>query len=207
MRTPTCPRCDGALHDPRSGSGSWTCDIHGEVQPLQPAEQPSAEGLRAVLRLANVPVWLPWPLPADWLVTGFAYAGDEDEGAAATVVALSGPAPLGGPGDLVIIAEELGVGLGAHFAGLTGPDPGAGFDAGTPHARVAVNGHPTPLWSVDAGPDRAAFVGEAMGRWLWAVLWPASAGLLLLEEVSLRDLRDGGEHLPLPYGAMSARLK
>lgn len=189
-------------------SSAWVCDIHGEVQPLQPVKRPAADGLRAVLQAARVPVWLPWPLPVGWLVTGFAYAGDERRGGSACAVAVSGPAPLGGPGDMLVLAEEPGVGLGAYYAGLPGPDPGAGFDTeAMPYAKVYVHGHPTPLWNVHTGPGRVAFVGEAMGEWLWTVLWPASAGLLLLEQVHLRDLHEYGAELDLPYGAPCPRLE
>ena len=39
-------------------------------------------------------------------------------------LACSGPTPFSdGPADVLLIAEEPGVGLGAHFAGLAGPDP------------------------------------------------------------------------------------
>lgn len=43
-------------------------------------------------------------------------------------------------------------------------------------------------------------------HWLWAVLWPDTAGLLLLEKITLRDLRDPGQDLDLPYGAVSPHL-
>lgn len=208
MKSPTCPRCGGAIHEPNVWSSAWMCGIHGEVLPLQPAKRPSPAALQAVLRVARVPVWLPWPLPVGWLVTGFAYAGDERSGGRACATALSGPAPLGGPGELIVVAEEPGVGLGAWYAGLPGPDPGPGLDFGaTPYAKVYARGHPTPLWNVDAGPDRAVFVGEAMGNWLWAVLWPASAALLLLEQVHVRDMRDHDQELDVPYGALSPRLE
>jgi len=38
------------------------------------------------------------------------------------------------------------------------------------------------------------------------VLWPASAGVLLVEPMTLRDLRDPGQQLDLPFGAPSPRL-
>lgn len=207
MKAPTCPRCGGELHGPNVWSSAWLCDVHGAVQPLQPAKRPSREGLEAVLQAARVPVWVPWPLPSGWLVTGFAYAGDERTGGRACAVALSGPAPLGGPGEMLLVAEEPGVGLGARYAGLPGPDPGEGFDIGTtPHAKVHARGHPTPLWNVDAGPDRAVLVGEAMANWLWTVFWPATADLLLLDQTCLRDLRDHDQAMDLPYGALSPLL-
>jgi Family of unknown function (DUF6758) len=175
------------------------------VDPLGAVYSPSRDGLEGLLRIAGVPLWLPWPLPAGWLVTGFAGAGDERTGMRGCVVALSGPNPVGGPGDLLLVSEELGVGLGARFAGLDGPDPGSGFATGQPHAFVRFGHHEFPLWSVDA-PDRAAFAGEVMGGWLWAVLWPATAGVLLVEPMTLRDLRDPGQALDLPFGARSPRL-
>jgi hypothetical protein len=58
---------------------------------------------------------------------------------------------------------------------------------------------------VDA-PDRAAFAGEMLGNWLWVVLWPDTAGVLLVEPLTLRDLRDPDQDLDLPFGAASPRL-
>jgi hypothetical protein len=206
MKTPpTCPRCGGPLTGPNPWFSGWRCDLHGEVHPLRADYTPSTEGLRGLLGDARVPVWLPWPLPVGWLVTGFAGAGDVRSGSRAAAVALSGPNPVGGPGELLLISEEPGVGLGAWFAGLPGPDPGAGFAAGPPDALVRFGHHEFPLWHVET-PDRAAFAGEALGNWLWAVLWPASAGVLLIESLSLRDLRDPGQDLDLPFGARSPRL-
>jgi hypothetical protein len=193
------------VHEPNAWSSAWRCDVHGDVDPLQATRRPSRQALDALLQVAAVPVWLPWPLPTGWVVTGFADAGDERSGARATVVALSGPNPVGGPGELLLVAEEPGVGLGAHFAGLPGPDPGLGFASRPPHASVRYGLHEFPLWHVDA-PDRAAYAGEAMGNWLWLVLWPDTAGVLLLEPLELRDLRDPQQDLDLPFGALSPRL-
>ena len=92
-------------------------------------------------------------------------AGDDAEGIRATVLACSGPNPVGGPADLLLIAEEPGVGLGAGFAGLLAPDPGPDIGAGPADARVEVDGHPRPLWVVpSAAPGRTAYAGEADGR-------------------------------------------
>jgi len=132
-------------------------------------------------------------------------SGDDRTGTRACVVALSGPNPVGGPGEMLLISEEPGVGLGAHLAGLPGPDPGPGFAAGPPHALVGFGLHEFPLWHVDA-PDRAAFAGEVLGNWVWVVLWPDTAGVLLIEALPLRDLRDPGLDLDLPFGAASPRL-
>jgi hypothetical protein len=202
---PSCPRCDGPVHEPNAWTSAWRCDVHGDVHPLFPAYPPSRDGMEALLRTAAVPVWLPWPLPVGWLVTGFAGAGDERTGARACVVALSGPNPVGGPGDLLLVAEEPGVGLGAMLAGLDGPDPGQDFAVRPPYASLQYGGHEFPLWYVPS-PDRAVFAGEAMGNWLWAVLWPDTAGVLLVEALALRDLRDPGQDLDLPFGALSPRL-
>jgi hypothetical protein len=38
------------------------------------------------------------------------------------------------------------------------------------------------------------------------VLWPDTAGTLLVEPLALRDLRDPGQDLDLPFGAASPRL-
>ena len=152
-----------------------------------------------------MPVWLPWPLPLGWLVAGFAGAGDERTGVRACAVALSGPNPLGGPADMVVVAEEPGIGLGAALAGLDSVDPGAGFGSAPPVATASFGNHDFPLWQVDS-PDRAVFAGEVKGLWLWLVLWPDTAGTLLVEPIALRDLRDPGQDLDLPFGAASPRL-
>ncbi len=55
-------------------------------------------------------------------------------------------------------------------------------------------------------PGAAAFAGEVLGNWLWIILWPDTAGVLMLERLSLRDLRDPGQDLDLPFGAKSPRL-
>jgi hypothetical protein len=193
------------VREPSAWSSSWQCALHGEVHPLRGAHSPSADGLAGLLRGAEVPVWVPWPLPQGWLVTGFAGAGDDRSGTRGCAVALTGPNPVGGPGEMLIISEDLGVGLGARFAGLEGPDPGVGFAAGQSDAVVQYGNHEFPLWHVEA-PDRAGYAGEVMGHWLWIVLWPDTAGMLLVDPLPLRDLRDPGQELDLPFGAQSPRL-
>jgi hypothetical protein len=201
-----CPRCGRPVHEPTAWSSAWRCDLHGAVHPLLPAFSPSREGLDGLLRTGGVPIWLPWPLPPGWLVAGFACAGDERTGARATIVALSGPNPLGGPGDMLIVAEDPGTGLGAGLAGLEEVDPGAGFAAKAPPSAAACFGnHDVPLWLVDT-PNRAVFAGEAKACWLWLVLWPETAGALLIDPIELRDLRDPCQDLDLPFGALSPRL-
>lgn len=173
--------------------------------PLRVAPKASAELLDGVARDARVPVWLPAPMLAGWTVSGVAHAGDDRTGWRAVALACTGPAPLGGTADLVLVAEEPGVGLGARLAGLAGPDPGGDFDS-PPHATVDAAGHETPLWTVPAGDSRCAYVGEAKGYWLWAVMWPVDAGYILVEHVVLQDLRD--ERLTgLLFGGPSPRLR
>ena len=119
-------------------------------------------------------------------------------GARGTAVALAGPSPLGGPADLVLVAEEPGVGLGARLAGTDGPDPGAVPDGaagrqgrsrpGT-RRRCGAARPPTTGWPSSARPP---------GVWLWAVIWPPAAELLLLEHVELHDLRPRRTARPRP---------
>jgi hypothetical protein len=203
---PSCPRCGSDLQAPNLWSSAWRCNKHGVVEPLQPVVQPAAEAVHRAASDACVPLWLLWPLPKGWLVTGVAHAGDERTGARATAVALAGPAPVGGVCDLLLIAEEPGVGLGARYAGLDELDPGAVAEGRVPDGKIQVAGHPTAVWSLPSPPDRAVYVGEAHGCWLWLVLWPESAGFLLIDDFVLTDLRNAGHELDIPFGALSPRL-
>jgi hypothetical protein len=206
---PSCPKCGGRVRAPGLFAESWECDVHGNVHPLQPVVPPSVEALAVVIGRTQVPVWMPWPLPVGWLFAGVACAGDDRSGGRATAVACSGPSPLGGQGEIIIVAEELGVGLGARYAGIEGPDPGRGMRVDQPpHAKVLAAGRPTPLWNVEGVPgDRAVFAGEARGLWVWAIVWPEESGLLLYDEFVLTDVRDAGAELDLlPCGTLSSRL-
>lgn len=208
MKTqPSCPRCGDDVHAPGLWSSDWSCDRHGAVLPLHLSGQPTTALLVDTVTHAQVPVFVPWPLPRGWVVTGIAHAGDDRAGTRAVAVAASGPNPLGGAGDLLLVVEEPGIGLGARYAGLPGADPGIDPTTSAPHAKVHADGHPTALWCVDAGAGRAVYVGEASGCWLWAILWPDSAGALLLEDLDLVDLRTViGEIALLPLGALTPRL-
>ena len=203
--TPTCPRCDRPVRPPSLMSSDWRCDLHGVVYPYYVSPSVGPEAVEHVKRHAAAPIWAPVPLLPGWTVTGVAHAGDERTGGRATAMAFAGPAPLGGVADMLLIAEEPGIGLGARYAGLPGPDPGEEFRV-APHAKVRVAGHPTPLWSVPVDDQRCAYVGEARGLWLWAVLWPADAGYVFIEHVELCDLRENppGE---LVFGAPSPYLR
>jgi hypothetical protein len=195
-----CPRCGSGVRAPGLMSSEWTCAEHG---PVQPYFQVRPEGLAQVRAHSRVPVWSPRPLLHGWTLGGLGWCGDERSGATATLLAMAGPSPLGGPADLVLVAEEPGVGLGGRMAGLGWVDPGD-FSDGAPEAKLLAHGHPTPLWRVPSADDRVAFVGEAVGVWLWAVLWPPAAELVLMEHVDLHDLRHDPYELPL--GAPSPRL-
>ncbi|WGL51471.1 hypothetical protein P5P86_16075 [Nocardioides sp. BP30] len=207
---PGCPRCPTPVARVGEG-GRWACPDHGPVRPLWRPETPSYDGFVAHLDQAGgFPTYLPWPLSPGWAVTDFAVVGDE-RGATATLTCVSGPSELDGPVDLLVVAEEAGVGLGARCAGTPGDDPGIDADAGPPAARLRIGSQPVPLWPVSswetssAGPvgewDRSVVVGEAAGRWLWLVLRPASAILLLHEEWLLRDVSGLGMALvEVPFG-------
>ena len=149
---------------------------------------------------------MPHGLHPGWTIGGFASAGDDREGDRAVVTCLTGPSPLGGAAEMFLVSEEPGVGLGARHAGLPGPDPGDGFGSGPPDAKLEAAGHPTALWSLPAAHDCAAFVGEAKGLWLWVLIWPAAAGVLMYDAVDLADLRDGYVEAELAFGAVSPRL-
>ena len=168
--------------------------------------RPGPEAVEHVLDRAKVPVWVPHPLLPGWVQSGFGYAGDDRDGARAVASSLTGPSPLGGAAEMLIVSEEPGVGLGARHAGLCGPDPGDGFGLGQRDAKVEAAGHPTALWSLATTHDCAVFVGEAKGQWLWALVWPAAAGVLLYDSLVLGDLRDSYIEAELAFGSVSPRL-
>nr|WP_028648632.1 DUF6758 family protein [Nocardiopsis sp. CNT312] len=179
------------------------------MAPLQGVRAPGVSSLEAILPQAHVPLWVPWPLPTGWVVTGFAEVGDERTGTVGAAVALSGPAPLGGLGEAVIVAEDPGVGLGARLADLDGTDPGDGFDGAAPDAKVRFDGHEIALWNLDVGRERAVYAGEALAHWLWVVFASPDTGMLMCEISALRDLRDlkdGGIAFEPPFGALSPFL-
>ncbi|NEE04116.1 DUF6758 family protein [Phytoactinopolyspora halotolerans] len=197
----SCPRCGRSPQPPGAWSNRWTCGEHGEIFPLSPVAAPSARLARQLGERSDVPLWLVWPLMRGWVVGALLSAGDDVHGVQGTAVAISGPNPFGGAADLVLVAEEQDVGLGAGLAGVEGRDPGDAVKA-EPQARVEVDGRTVPLWCVTGHPDRAVYAGHWDGRWLWMILRPHMAGALLLEDLVLADLRMlGSEAEMLPYGA------
>ncbi len=217
--TLTCPRCGQAVRPPGLWSDAWTCAEHGAVAPLHPPMVGSDEALIQTAARSQVPIWLPWPLPAGWLVSGLRYAGDEHSGPVATVLALSGPNPIVPDaddvlsGDPLLDAEQPVFGLAAHPGRAAGDRSGAALAAKASDAHLVVAGHATPMWSFAIGPQEVdapdagvAYVGEALGEWLWVLAWPRPASAVLLQQFSLLDLRDPEHAYPLPFGALTPRL-
>lgn len=200
-----CVRCTrGVVAD---ADGSWICERHGPVEGLADAMEFGPEALATLLYTDGaVPAWVPWPLPPDWSVTGVRRTGEGAAAMHAVAVSCTGPGMLGGVAELVVVAEEPGVGLGARYAGRTQPDPGPALTTAAPDTKVFAAGHPTPLWSVPGGSDRAVYVGEALGRWLWLVVWPATEFMVVHDHLSLVDLRDPTLAYELPTGELSGPI-
>lgn len=141
-----------------------------------------------------------------WSITDFGSVAVPGGDARACFVTCSGPSDLDGVVEVSVVSEEPGVGLGARCAGLARSDPGAEIGDGPPHAKIRIDGHPISLWSVltsevDVDFDRSVFAGEARGRWLWLVLRPASAALMLADEWAMVDLAElGPELIDLSFG-------
>jgi len=176
------------------------------VLPLNVFHRVDSAALDHVRAHAEVPLWLPDPGPSGWSMSGLATVGDARSRVRGTVASFVGPAPLGGDGEWLIVAEEPGIGLGATYA-ASSIDAGAHVTSGTPDAKVHTQGHPTPLWVVpDTASDRSAYVGEADGVWLWLIGFPADAGYALLEDLSLTDLRVRQPQV-VPHATLSTRLR
>jgi hypothetical protein len=201
-----CPRCP--LPVVRTAAG-WACPDHGDTRPLRRPDESSYAAFVEVLRLAgDFPTYLPWPMSPGWTVSDFAVVGEND--ARATATCSSGTSALDGPVDVFVVSEESGTGLGARCAGSIHVDPGPEIGVGPPPVRVRVLSQSVPLWQVsvvaptpgsDVELDRSVFAGEAGGRWLWMVLRPASAMLLLRDEWILRDVSGLGPPLvEMPFG-------
>ena len=190
---------------PRCPAAGWVCPDHGETDVLRRPEDASYDGFVEALRAAgDFPTYLPWPMSPGWTVSDFAVVGEGP--ARATVTCSSGTSALDGPVDVFVVSEESGTGLGARCAGTIHLDPGgprsgraaggAGPGAQPVGAAVAGLDAPPPLEL-----DRAVFAGESGGRWLWVILRPASAMLLLRDEWILRDVSGLGPPLvEMPFG-------
>ncbi|MCW2794766.1 DUF6758 family protein [Nocardioides sp.] len=188
-----CPRCSAPIAEWSDGSDhGWSCPEHGAVLPLwRPAEASYDAFVEHLQTAAAFPTYLPWPMSPGWGVTDFAVVADRPDRARATMTCCSGTSDLDGPVDVLVVTEEAGTGLGARCAGTRHDDPGVG--EGPPAVRVRVESLQVSLWPVSTSGqtgewDRSVVVGEAHGRWLWIVLRPASAMLLLRDEWILRDV-------------------
>ena len=195
---PGCPRCPTAVEHTISG---FACPVHGVVPPVWRPREASYDAFGAHLLAARAfPTYLPWPMVPGWRISDFAVVAGGPEAALATMTCTSGTSEHDGPVDLVVVSEEPGTGLGARCAGLPGDDPGAEVGQGPPSARVRIGTHPVALWAVstsgaDRDFDRSVVAGEAFGRWLWLVLRPAPAVLMLREEWLLQDVSSVGPAL------------
>lgn len=199
----SCPRCTA---DVLAAGEEWSCPTHGPIDPLwRPEQADYATFADLVGRSEELPTYLPWPMSPGWSISDF---GCVDGGGRthATVTTTVGTSDLDGPVEVTVIAEEPGVGLGARCAGTAYDDPGEQIGHG-PHAIVVrADGRPVRMWAVDPADDdalfaKSVFAGEADGRWLWLVIRPASAALLLRDEWLLADVTGfGPEALEMPFG-------
>jgi Family of unknown function (DUF6758) len=199
-----CPRCASPVSEADDG---WRCLDHGSITPLwRPAVADYGTFAEHLRHAGSMPTFVPWPLTPGWAVTDFGCVAKPGMDGRACFVTCSGPSEPDGVVELTVVSEEPGVGLGARCAGVRRTDPGAEIGEGPPHAKVRISGHPISLWYVltsddDADFDRSVFAGEAQGRWLWLVLRPASAALLLKDEWILMNIADlGPELIDMPFG-------
>jgi hypothetical protein len=198
-----CPRCPTTLGS--TPGGGYLCPEHGPTQPLRRPHEASYGGFtEALVAAGDFPTYLPWPMSPGWSVSDFAVVGEDP--ARATMTCSSGTSALDGPVDVFVVSEESGVGLGARCAGTIHLDPGPEIGIGPPPVQVRIGSRSVPLWAVstalsDQELDRSVFAGEAGGCWLWLVLRPASAMLLLRDEWILRDVSGIGPPLvEMPFG-------
>ena len=198
--TASCVRCSAPVLD-------GSCPVHGSTRTLWHPEETSYDTF--VTHLADsrgFPSYLPWPMSPGWSVTDVASVTDPAGRAVATLTCTSGTSALDGPVDLLVVAEEAGTGLGSRCAGTRYDDPGADIGERPPSARVRIGSQAVNLWdistsSADGEFDRSVVAGEASGRWLWIVLRPASALLLLRDDWILRDVSGLGPPLvEMPFG-------
>lgn len=154
---------------------------------------------------ADLPTYLPWPMSPGWTIADFGCVASPDR-AFASVTTTVGMSDLDGPVQVTVVSEDPGIGLGARCAGTVHDDPGIQVGDGQPAVRVHAAGRSVPLWAVDAGAEedplsKAIFAGEASGRWLWLVIRPAPAALLLRDEWLLADVTGfGPQALDMPFG-------
>ncbi|MDQ4054910.1 MAG: hypothetical protein M3237_19755 [Actinomycetota bacterium] len=199
-----CPRCPAPVSKTTDG---WTCVEHGVIHPMWRPEESTYESFTEHLRASDAfPTYLPWPMSPGWWVTDFAAVGADPSHTRATMTCCSGTSQLDGPVDVIVVTEEAATGLGARIAGTLHDDPGADVGEGPPAVKVRVDTQVVNLWPVSTSGttgewDRSVVAGEARGRWLWLILRPASAMLLLRDDWILRDISSVGPQLvEMPFG-------
>ncbi|MCL8024939.1 DUF6758 family protein [Nocardioides bruguierae] len=213
MSDASCPRCPAPVGTTElDGETAHTCPTHGAVAPLWRADALDYAALVAQVDLSDEQASLvPWPLGPGWAVTALATAGSPRT--VATLVGVSGTSAIDGPVDVLVVHERPGTGLGARCAGVPGEPGPEAFEA-PPLVRLRAEHRQVNLWPVstgstdvdvlldlpgvepdDDGQDRSVLVGEVDGQWLWLVVRPASAVLMLREGWHLRDLTTLGPAL------------
>ena len=216
--TASCPRCTS----PVTGEGSeFACSVHGPTEPLWRPEEADYESFAELVgRIDDIPTYLPWPMSPGWSIADFGCVGNADR-VRATVTSTVGTSDLDGEVEVTIVSEDPGIGLGARCANTSYDDPGPQISNGPPSIRVRAGGRTVPMWLVEDPHDgptsardltvadltaddvlaRAVFAGEADGRWLWLVMRPGSAALLLHDDWLLADVTGfGPEALEMPFG-------
>ncbi|MET3962522.1 hypothetical protein ABIE44_002456 [Marmoricola sp. OAE513] len=198
----SCPRCTSTITD---AGGLYACSVHGSIHPLWRPEVADYDTFAELVSRSDLPTYLPWPMSPGWSISDFGCVAGEGK-TSATVTTTVGTSDLDGPVEVTVISEDPGVGLGARCAGTAYDDPGEQIGVG-PHAiNVRAAGHSVRMWAVDSSLEddllaKAVFAGEADGRWLWLVIRPASAALLLRDEWLLADVTGfGPEALEMPFG-------
>ena len=210
----SCPRCTS----PVTGEGeSFACTVHGRIEPLwRPAQADYDSFAELVGRSDDLPTYLPWPMSPGWSIADFGCVGTER--VRATVTTTVGTSDLDGEVEVTIVSEEPGIGLGLALRRHDVRRPGAADQqratrdprAGrwTHGAAVAGRGRRGRVRAprrrvrstTTCSPVRCS-PGEADGRWLWLVMKPASAALLLHDDWLLADVTGfGPEALEMPFG-------
>jgi hypothetical protein len=225
----SCPRCTSPItaseDDGPDVGDSWSCTLHGRIEPLWRPDRADYESFAELVGRSDLPTYLPWPMSPGWTISDFGCVGSGDR-VRATVTVTVGTSDLDGDVEVTVVSEDPGVGLGARCAGTTYDDPGPQISNGQPAIHVRAGGRAVPMWLVDEATDapasaprsaqpsgvetdllaQAVFAGEADGRWLWLVMKPASAALLLHDDWLLADVTGfGPEALEMPFGGPRPR--
>lgn len=201
-----CPRCGREVLPPSLTRHSYRCPEHGDVPALGPATPGEPDVLADVSDRSDVPVWFPHPMPDRWLCSGVRSAHTPKRRVVAVAMGFSGRGLAAGPTDVVVVAEAPGSGLGARYAGLSQPDPGADILAAPALVKIHTGHRSTGLWPVPTDSGRVAYCGEADGQWLWIIGWPDTAWSLVEDDLRLADAREHAAFRNLTCGAINPRL-